>query len=91
MDGLLRKAIRQAGFSGELADNAALDWRSVGFLPGTELAGRYGVPDYLKRFPRLHVRIQWRDARGEPVQVPGPICIGGGRYFGLGLFAAVPE
>jgi CRISPR-associated protein Csb2 len=87
VDGLLRKAIRQAGFADALAQHAVLEWRSTGFWPGTELASRYGVPDYLKRFPRLHVRIEWRDTHGKPVPVPGPICIGGGRYFGLGLFA----
>ena len=87
IDGLLRKAIRQAGFSDELAQRAEIEWRSAGFLPGTDLASRYGVPDYLKRFPRLHVRIAWRDMYSRPVEIPGPICIGGGRYFGLGLFA----
>lgn len=91
VDGLLRKAIRQAGFSDELAQHVVLEWRSTGFWPGTELASRYGVPEYLKRFPRLHVRIKWRDASGCPVEVPGPICVGGGRYFGLGLFAGVRE
>jgi CRISPR-associated protein Csb2 len=91
IDGLLRKAIRQAGLSDELAKHAAIEWRTGGFWPGNDLAGAYGAPEYLKRFPRYHVRIEWRDSRGQAVQVPGPICIGGGRYFGLGLFAAVPE
>jgi CRISPR-associated protein Csb2 len=87
IDGLLRKAIVQAGFSEELASRAELDWRKSGFWPGTELADRYGVPDHLKRFPRYHVRIQWRNSTGEPVNVPGPLCIGGGRFYGVGLFA----
>jgi len=90
VDGLLRKAIRQAGFSDELAQHAALDWRTTGFWPGTDLASRYGVPNYLSRFPKLHVRIEWRDAFGKPIEIFGPICIGGGRYSGLGLFAAIP-
>jgi len=85
---LLRKAITQAGFSQILADHAEIEWRKVGFWPGTDLADRYGVPDHLKRFPRFHVRIQWRDAHKRPVQVTGPVCLGGGRFFGLGLFAA---
>jgi CRISPR-associated protein Csb2 len=89
IDGLLRKAIRQAGFSDELAQNAEVEWRASGFLPGTDLGSLYGVPDYLKRFPRMHVRIAWRDTHGRPVEIPGPICIGGGRYFGLGLFAPI--
>lgn len=89
IDGLLRKAIVQAGFSETLAEHALIDWRKGGFWPGAELADRYGVPDHLKRFPRLHVKIQWRDKDGNVVKVPGPICIGGGRFYGMGLFAAV--
>jgi CRISPR-associated protein Csb2 len=88
IDGLLRKAIVQAGFCQELADHAQLDWRKVGFWPGTDLADRYGVPDHLKRFPRFHVKVGWRDARNQPVEIPGPVCFGGGRFYGLGLFAA---
>jgi CRISPR-associated protein Csb2 len=89
IDGLLRKAIMQAGFSEVLAENALVEWRKGGFWPGAELADRYGVPDHLKRFPLLHVRIRWRNAEGNPVPVPGPICLGGGRFYGVGLFAAV--
>lgn len=88
IDGLLRKAIIQAGFTQTLADNAELEWRRTGFWPGTDLANAYGVPDHLKRFPRFHVRLHWRDAQGKSLQVPGPICLGGGRFCGLGLFAA---
>lgn len=89
IDGLLRKAIVQAGFSQVLADHAELEWRKVGFWPGTDLADRYGVPDHLKRFSRYHVRIRWRDAQKNAVLIPGPICLGGGRFYGLGLFAAI--
>jgi CRISPR-associated protein Csb2 len=89
IDSLLRKAIMQAGFSQTLADYAELEWRSVGFWPGTDLASRYGAPEHLKRFPRLHVRVHWRDASKRLVQIPGPICLGGGRFYGLGLFAAL--
>lgn len=89
--GLLRKAIVQAGFPQVLADFAELDWRKSGFFPGTDSADRYGVPAHLKRFSRYHVKIQWRNARGKPARVSGPVCIGGGRFFGLGLFAAWPS
>lgn len=89
IEGLLRKAILQAGFSRTLADNAELEWNKTGFWPGTELADRYGIPDHLRRFPRYHVRIQWRDQQKGPVQVPGVVCVGGGRFYGLGLFAAM--
>jgi CRISPR-associated protein Csb2 len=85
---LLRKAIRDAGFPDELAAHADLDWRDAGFWPGTERAGGYTVPDHLTRFPRLHVRLRWRAVTGQPVCISGPICLGGGRFYGLGLFAA---
>jgi CRISPR-associated protein Csb2 len=88
IEALLRKAIMQAGFSQELADHANLEWRKVGFWAGAELADRYGVPQHLKCFPRFHVRIQWRDAQNKLVSIPGPICFGGGRFYGLGLFAS---
>lgn len=87
IDGLLRKAIVQAGFPQELARWAELEWRKTGFWAGVEMADRYGVPAYLKRFPRYHVRIRWRDRSGEEVAVPGPVCLGGGRFYGAGLFA----
>jgi CRISPR-associated protein Csb2 len=90
VDGLLRKAIRQAGYSATLAENAELEWRNVAFWPGVDLASRYFVPRHLEKHSRLHVRITWRDAQGNPIEeIPGPICIGGGRFGGLGLFAAV--
>ncbi len=89
IDGLIRKAIIQVGFSDVLAKHAEIDWRKIGFLPGTDHADRYGVPDHLKRFSRYHVRIIWRDSIGNPVKISGPICLGGGRYYGVGLFAAI--
>jgi CRISPR-associated protein Csb2 len=89
IEGLLRKAIVQAGFSETLAEHAQLEWRKAGFCPGTNMSEQYGAPDHLKRFPRFHVKIQWRDAQNRPMEVPGPICIGGGRFYGLGLFAAL--
>lgn len=88
VDALIRKAITHAGFSQVLADHVELEWRNVGFWPGADLAGRYGVPHHLIRFPRFHVRLRWRDAHGT-VAVPGPVCLGGGRFYGLGLFAAL--
>ena len=64
-DSLLRKAIRQAGYSEELARCAVLEWRGLGFVPGVAPAGTYNVPEKLRRFRRLHVRIAWRDAEGR--------------------------
>jgi CRISPR-associated protein Csb2 len=91
IDFLLRKAIRQAGFSDVLAQHADLEWRGTGFWPGTELASRYAVPEQHRRYRRLHVRITWRSPEGLTLNIPGPICIGGGKFSGLGLFAAVGD
>ncbi len=88
IDRLLRMAIEQAGFSESLARYALIDWRKVGYWPGVPKSDQFFVPKHLQRFPTLHVRITWRDPLGSPVSVPGPIVIGGGRFFGLGLFAA---
>ena len=91
IDGLIRKAITQAGFPQALTTHAELEWRVSGFWPGTDLASRYGVPDHLKRYPRYHVKVTWRDSAGRPLHISGPICLGGGRFYGIGLFAARPE
>ena len=74
-----------------MAQHAELDWRSSGFWPGVPLASQYTVPEQHRRYRRLHVRITWRTSDGQMVKVPGPICIGGGKYSGLGLFAALDE
>lgn len=88
MDQLFRKAIVQSGYSETMARHAQIAWRTSGFWPGNARADRYGVPNHLKHFPRYHVQLSWRDATGRPVNVQGPVVIGAGRYFGLGLFAS---
>ncbi len=90
IDKIIRLAFLQAGYSEVLAQNAEIDWRKVGYWPGSAKSDRFFVPDHLRRFPCLHVRITWRDDTGHPIALPGPIVIGGGRFFGLGLFAADP-
>jgi CRISPR-associated protein Csb2 len=86
---LLRKAIVQAGISPELARWANLEFNSNGFLNGSQHVSQYGVPKELKGYPVYHVRIAWKDAKGNPVRVPGPLCIGGGRFRGMGLMFPV--
>jgi CRISPR-associated protein Csb2 len=90
IEALLRKAIHQAGYSEALATHAALDWRGGGFWPGTALASHYAAGDQHRRYRKLHVRITWKDANGTSIEFPGPICIGSGKFTGMGLFAALP-
>jgi len=89
VDGLLRKAIVQAGFPEAWARNAKLDWNRTGFFPGVQPVSSYGIPDHLKKYPRFHVRIDWTDGQGNSMQVEGPVCLGGGRYLGVGLLVGV--
>jgi CRISPR-associated protein Csb2 len=89
IDNLLRKAIIQAGFSETLAKLANIEWRKIGYWPGADRADRFFVPRHQRKFPAYHVRIQWRDTSGNAIRIPGPIVIGGARYSGLGLFAAM--
>jgi CRISPR-associated protein Csb2 len=82
-EALVRKALRQAGLGDELAFSAEIEMRETGFMAGVDKASRYAVPSHLANAPRLHVKLTW------PVKVPGPLCIGRGRFSGLGLFATV--
>lgn len=79
-EALVRKALRQAGVGDELAFSAQIETRQSGFLAGVERASAYSVPQHLAQSPRLHVRLTW------PHPVRGPLCIGSGRFSGLGLF-----
>jgi len=88
IDRLLRKSLRQAGYSEYIARHAAIEWRGSGYLPGTDLASRYMAGDHHRRFRKLHVRIQFRDEHEQALPVIGPLCIGGGKFSGTGLFAA---
>jgi CRISPR-associated protein Csb2 len=81
-EALVRKALRHAGLGDELAFSAQIETRETGFIAGVEKASRYTVPSHLASSPRLHVKLSW------PVKVAGPLCIGRGRFSGLGLFAA---
>jgi len=82
-EALVRKALRHAGLGDELALSASIETRETGFVAGVEKASRYAVPSHLANWPRLHVKLTW------PMKVAGPLCIGRGRFSGLGLFAMV--
>lgn len=88
---LLRKALLESGLPARLVADADLQWRSTGFIPGVDLATRYSAPDQCRRYRRLHVRIAWRERSGDgqlrSKKLSGPLCIGSGKYCGLGLFA----
>ena len=82
-EALVRKALRHAGISDELAFSAGIETQETGFIAGVDKASRYAVPAHLAKLPLLHVKITW------PHEVSGPICIGRGRFSGLGLCVAM--
>jgi CRISPR-associated protein Csb2 len=82
-EGLVRKALRHAGLGDDLAFSAEIETRATGFIAGVEKASRYAVPSHLTTSPRLHVKLTWA------TKVAGPLCIGSGRFSGLGLFASI--
>lgn len=56
------------------------------FKGGPQIGGVcLGQRDYLKRSHMAHLRLCWRR------EVPGPILLGRGRYFGLGVMLPVKE
>lgn len=83
-ESLLRKAFRHAGFEDEVIDEIVeLEWRKSGFIPGTEHANRYVLPDKVQG-PTFHVRVRFKNP------VAGPLSVGSGRHRGLGVFVAKP-
>lgn len=75
---LLWKAFEQAGWTADALAGAELEYRTVGWLRGLDLAKSYDLPEV--KFPRYHVRVKF------PRSVAGPLAVGAGRYRGFGLF-----
>ena len=76
---LVWKAFHQAGWTADALTGAEVEYRSVGWLCGLDLAKNYDLPPL--RFPRYHLRVRF----AQPV--PGPVAVGAGRYRGVGVFA----
>ncbi len=90
-DKLLRTSMLQAGLDPTLVKMASIELRKSGFWPGTDLSSRYFVTRHLQKYPRYHVQIRFFDETGDPVSITGPLSLGGGRFNGMGLFAARPK
>ena len=80
---LLYQALEKAGYPKEWVEE--FQFQPAPFWAGTEGALKVRVPEYLKKWPRYHVSVRFR----EPVT--GPVLAGIGKYYGIGLFAAAPE
>ncbi|MGH9479628.1 MAG: type I-G CRISPR-associated protein Csb2, partial [Terriglobales bacterium] len=77
---LLLSAFAKAGFTPEQIEE--LFYQPAPFWPGTGAAFAFKTPAHLNQWPRYHVGVRFR----EPVQ--GPLLIGIGQHYGIGLFAA---
>ena len=76
---LLCQAFDAAGVSAGLI--AELWFQTAPYWPGAGAAAAMRVPQHLKQWPRLHVAVRFF----EPVS--GPVAIGLGRHYGIGVFA----
>lgn len=81
---LVEKALEQAGFSvDDLAGSIYLQkapFHRACFSPSS-----YVRPAYLMGKSAMHVKLKWKES------LPGPLAIGAGRHFGLGIFAPTEE
>jgi CRISPR-associated protein Csb2 len=77
---LLYQAFENCGYPRQSLTE--IQFQPAPLWPGTEGAMAIRVPEYLKRWPRYHVVVRFR----EPVL--GPVLVGIGRHYGIGLFAA---
>jgi len=74
------KALRHAGYRADELDH--LELRREPFWRGSELARRYFLPKHLTGTASWHVWLRWKHA------FTGPLAIGSGRFYGLGVFAS---
>ncbi len=82
-DRLLRQAFDAAGFPEPLIEG--MTFQAAPYWAGCEAAAGIRVPRHLAQWPRVHVRVEFK----EPVQ--GPVLAGIGRHYGIGVFAAREE
>jgi len=84
MTKLLHKALREAGIDPGLVEEA--EFSKTGFLRRAARLREVRLKDWkAKNLILYHVRLRFR----SPVR--GPIVLGRGRHFGLGLCCANPE
>ena len=89
---LIEKALHQSG----IEQPCEFEWSAFSQFPKSYSAHKYDRngrlngyirPDHLLSQTAVHLKLRFKDG----LKVPGPITIGAGRHFGLGLFVAVNE
>jgi CRISPR-associated protein Csb2 len=77
---LILQAIVESGYDAGLIDE--FSYQPSPYWRGTGAAFKAQVPKHLSQWPKYHVRVVFK----QPVK--GPILVGIGRHYGLGVFAA---
>jgi CRISPR-associated protein Csb2 len=77
---LLYQAFEKSGYPRQSI--TGLVFQSAPLWPGTEGALAMRVPEHLKKWPRYHVAVRF----SQPIS--GPVVVGIGRHYGVGLFAS---
>ncbi len=77
---LLYQALDNSGYGRHLIEE--MQFQPAPLWPRTEGALAMRVPEHLRKWPRYHVAVTFRES------VPGPVLVGIGRHYGIGLFAA---
>ena len=79
----LARLLHHAGIADALLESAALE--PAPRLAGSAPAHRYQRPRHLAHYPFAHLSVTWRTA------VAGPLALGAGTGYGLGLLVPVPD
>jgi CRISPR-associated protein Csb2 len=79
-DRLLCQAFSSAGFPEAIIDN--ITFQSAPYWSGTGASTAIRVPRHLAEWPRVHVKVEFKQA------IQGPVLAGIGRHYGIGIFAA---
>ena len=79
----LRRLLRHAAIAGALLESATLE--PAPRVAGSAPANRYRRPRHLAHYPVAHLSVTWRTA------IVGPLALGAGTGYGLGLLVPVPD
>ena len=74
----IRRLLRHAGIAEALVESVTME--PAGRLPGSECPARYRRPQHLAYYPCQHMSVRWK------IPVTGPLALGAGIGYGLGLF-----
>lgn len=76
---LLYQALENSGYPRQSI--VEIQFQPAPLWPGTESALAIRVPEHLRRWPRYHVAVRFKEG------LAGPVLAGIGKHYGIGLFA----